>query len=97
MLLSTKLPYELLLTQWSQALNPVLSSPTATPILLRAVTLTSGSNTINHQLGRVLQGYIVVLNSASATFFDGQTTNPSPERTLILNASAPTTVSILVF
>jgi hypothetical protein len=52
---------------------------------------------INHKLAQKLQGWIVVLNSTSATFYDSQSTNPSPDKTLILNASAPTTVSILVF
>jgi hypothetical protein len=95
--LSTKLPYQLLLTQWSQALNPVLSSVTATPTLLSNVALTSGINVINHKLGQKLRGYLVVMNSAAATFYDGQDTNPSPDKTLILNSSAATTVSLLVF
>lgn len=86
-----------MLTQWSQILNPLLKSPIANPILLRGIALTSGSNTINHTLGATLQGYIVVLNSVSSTFYDGQSTNPSPDKTLILIASEATTVSLLVF
>lgn len=97
MQLSVKLPLPLLLTQWSQALNPVLNSPLATANILEAIPLVSGANVINHKLGAKLQGYVVILNSAAATFYDSQQLNPSPERTLILNASAPTTVSILVF
>jgi hypothetical protein len=96
-MLSNKLPYNLMLTQWSQQLNPVLGAPLAKASLLSDITLTSGANVINHKLGAKLQGYIVVLNSASATFFDNQSTNPSPQTTLILNASAPTVVSLLVF
>ena len=97
MQLSTKLPFDLLLTQWSQAINPVLNSPIATPIILSDITLTSGVNVINHTLGQKLQGYVVVMKSASSDIFDMQNTNPSPQRTLILNASAPVTVSLLVF
>lgn len=97
MKLSTKLPYDLLVTQWSQILNPVLGSPIATPTLLADITLTSGRNVINHMLGQNLQGYVIVLNSASSTFFDSQDTNPSPDKTLVLNSSAATKVSILVF
>jgi hypothetical protein len=95
--LSTKLPYQLLLTQWSQAINPVLSSPIATPIILEAISLVAGTNVINHTLGESLKGYVVILNSAAATFYDSQETNPSPNRTLILNSSAATKVSLLVF
>jgi hypothetical protein len=96
-LLSNNLSLPLLLTQWSGTLNPLLKSPIATPVLLSKISLTSGANTINHTLGTTLQGYIVVLNSAAATFYDSQSTNPSPARTLILNASADTVVSLLVF
>ncbi len=96
-LLSNRLSFPLLLTQWSAILNPLVKSPIATPILLSAISLTTGENVINHKLAQKLQGWIVVLNSTSATFYDSQSTNPSPDKTLILNASAPTTVSILVF
>lgn len=96
-MLSNKLPFNLMLAQWSQQLNPLLSSPLADASLLSGVVLQSGKNTINHKLGQPLQGYLVVLNSAAATFYDGQSSNPSPQTTLILNASAATTVSLLVF
>jgi len=59
--------------------------------------LKSGANIISHLLGRKLVGYLVILNSAAATFYDGQRTNQRPDLTLILNASAPTTVSLYVF
>lgn len=96
-LLSTKLPFPLMLTQWSALLNPLLKSPLANSALLSGISLTSGVNTINHTLGTKLQGYLVVLNSASVTFYDSQNTNPTPEKTLVLNASGATTVSLLVF
>lgn len=96
-MLSNKLPYNLMLTQWSQQLNPLLGAPLAGASLLSDIILTSGSNVINHKLGAKLQGYIVVRSSASSTFFDNQSTNPSPQTTLILNASSATTVSLLVF
>lgn len=95
--LSTKLPYELLLTQWSQALNPLLASPTASPSLITDVALLTGTNIINHKLGQKLKGYVVVLKSAASIIYDSQQTNPSPDKTLILNASADATISLLVF
>lgn len=95
--LSNKLPLNLLLTQWSAQLNPLLASPLAGASLLSNISLTEGVNTIEHKLGRPLQGYVVVLNSSNATFYDNQNTNPATDKTLILNASVATTVSLLVF
>lgn len=95
--LSNRLSFGDLLTKWSATLNPLLASPLATPSILSNVALKSGSNTINHKLGRELAGYVVVLNSAASTFFDLQSTNPTPALTLNINASADTTVSLLVF
>jgi hypothetical protein len=95
--LSTKLTFPDMLTKWSAQLNPLLASPLANAQILANVTLSSGANTINHKLGTKLQGYVVILNSANATFYDNQSTNPSPQSTLILVASAATTVSLLVF
>ena len=95
--LSNKLSLPDLLTKWSATLNPLIASPLATPVLLSDVALLAGTNVINHTLGAKLRGYIVVMNSASATFYDSQNTNPTPALTLILNASAKTTVSLLVF
>lgn len=96
-LLSNKLPFPLMLTQWSATLNPLIKSPLAAPILLKGILLASGANTIDHTLGAVLQGYIVILNSAAVTVYDSQNTNPTPDKTLVLNASGATTVSLLVF
>lgn len=95
--LSNKLPFPLMLTQWAASLNPLLKSPLANPVLLSQISLASGVNTINHTLGAPLQGYIVCLNSAAVTFYDGQGSNPNPERTLILHASGAAIVSLLVF
>lgn len=95
--ISSNLSFPDLLNKWSSQLNPLLASVLAFPVLLSNVNLIMGSNVLNHTLGKKLRGYIVVLNSANATFFDSQQTNPSPQITLILNASAPTTVSLLVF
>ena len=96
-MLATKLPYNLMIAQWSQELNPLLASPLADAVLLSGIPLQAGNNTINHMLGQKLQGYMVVLNSAAATFYDGQNTNPTPTLTLVLNASVATTVSLIVF
>jgi len=56
-----------------------------------------GKNVVNHKLGQKLQGYVVVLNSADATFYDMQSLNPNQDKTLIIVASSAATVSLIVF
>lgn len=84
-------------TKWKSQLDPVVGNPLLAGQLLSNLSLLSGNNVINHGLGRNLQGYWVVLNSASATFYDKQSTNNMPQLTLELVASAPTTISLWVF
>ncbi len=95
--LSQKLPWELANTKWAATINPVLSNPIVSGLLLQRVDLVAGDNTINHVLGKKLQGYIVVMNNAPVTFYDKQLTNPRPQLTLVLNASGPAIVSLFVF
>lgn len=66
------------------------------------IPLTAGDNTINHGLGRALIGWIVVHTSAASTIYDKQATNivngkSQAALTLVLNASANTTVYLYVF
>jgi hypothetical protein len=84
-------------TRWKSQLDPVIACPLVNGQLLSGVALVSGYNTVNHGLGRKLQGYIVVLSGAAETFFDNQDNNASPQLTLILHSSGPTTVSLWVF
>lgn len=95
--LSQKLTWELANPKWAATLNPVLSNPVVSGSTLSGLVLVTGANVINHFLGRKLQGYAVVMNSAAVTYYDSQLTNPKPELTLILNASGPATVSIYVY
>lgn len=95
--LSTKLPWELANPKWASALNPVLANQLMGGNLLQSITVASGANTINHSLGRKLQGYVVVMNNAAVTFYDSQATNQYPDLTLVLNASGAATISLYVF
>lgn len=95
--LSTKLPWELANTRWASQLNPLLANPLNDGNLLEGIKVTAGSNTINHLLSRKLRGYIVVLNDSAVTFYDKQSTNSSPELTLILVASGAATISLYCF
>lgn len=97
MSLSSKLPWELANPRWASELNPIVENPLVNGQLLTGIKITTGANVINHGLGRKLQGYIVVMNSASATYWDSQLTNQMAQLTLILNASGPATISLYVF
>jgi len=84
-------------TNWAAMLNPVLASPIATPIILTDISLSAGSNTINHTLGKNLTGWFLVRQRAQSQVWDKQDSNSLPQYTLILQASSAVTVDILVF
>ena len=84
-------------TQWASQLDQVLSCPIVNGRLLENVTLTTGSNTINHKLSRKLVGYIVCLKSANVTIYDTQSTNTMTDKTLQLTASGPAVITLWVF
>lgn len=96
-LLSPRLDWSQAQTKWAATLNPIVSNPLVSGLILSNIKVTTGANTINHLLGRDLQGYIVILNSASITYYDSQATNQRPQLTLILNASGDATISLYVF
>lgn len=87
----------LLQTAWADKLDPIIDNPLSQGVLLPALSLRSGSNIINHKLGKELQGWLIVRQNASATFYDTQASNSLPGLTLTLVASAPVTVSLYVF
>ena len=87
----------LLQTGWSSQLNPLLAQPIANGQVLKDVSLTIGSNTINHKLGRKLQGWWIVRQRASGSVYDTQDVNTSPQLTLLLTSTANMVVDILVF
>lgn len=87
----------LMQTNWASQLNPLLRNPISNGLLLSEVVLASGDNTINHKLGRKLQGWIVVRKRAAADIYDKQDSNLMPQLTLVLNASGAVTVDLYVF
>ncbi len=89
-------PLSMMQTQWASQLNPLLATPLVNGRLISNQTVVSGQNIIYHQLGRALQGYIVVLNSAHVSFWDSQATNTDPT-TLLLNASGAAVITLYVF
>ena len=84
-------------SQVISSVQPVLSNPIVNGRLIESLSVSSGSNIIDHGLGRELLGWIVVRNNANVTFYDTQASNANPARTLLLTASGNATISLYVF
>ena len=97
MALPLKLDWDLAQTQWATEINPVLQNPITAGVLLKNITLATGTNTINHKLGRNLQGWFIVRQRAAGTVYDTQDTNKFPALTLTLQSSANISVDLYVF
>lgn len=89
--------FTLLQTSWSSQLNPLLGLPQSKGVILKNVSLTIGDNTIDHRLGRDLQGWQLIRVRAAATVYDKQDSNQLKALTLILNSSANVVVDLFVF
>lgn len=87
----------LMQTVWASLINPVLGNPLVQGSLIRNVALVSGTNQVNHKLGRKLQGWALVRKRASADIYDAQDLNSMPQLTLSLVSDAPVVVDIYVF
>jgi hypothetical protein len=97
MSLPLNLPLEQLQSRWKSEIDPVLANLLVQGRILQNVPLVTGDNTINHGLGRKLIGWVLVDKSATADIYSKQSTNPSPQLSLILSSPAPATVSLWVF
>lgn len=89
--------FQLMQSSWAKDIDPIISNPANQSLLLKNVVLVTGTNTINHKLGRKLQGWVVVRLRAAATIYDDQDNNIMPQLTLTLVSSAPVTADIEVF
>ena len=96
-MLPQKLPLPMMQTQWAQQLDPIIANPTVNNLVLQNVALVSGTNVINHKLGRKLQGWYTSRIRANATIYDNQDGNQTPQLTLVLIASADVVVDLVVF
>jgi hypothetical protein len=79
-----------------QTVNSLLDKPEMHSGTLVRVALKAGTNDISHGLGRELQGWRVIRQRSAGTVHDEQDSNPTPNKTLTLNASAPMVVDLLV-
>ena len=88
------LPLSLLQTQWKSQLDPVLANPITGMSILKDIDLIDGVNVINHKLGTIQQGWILVDQQGVASIYRSA---PFNDLTLTLTSSASVTVSIGVF
>lgn len=89
--------FMLMQTDWIKKLNPLLAKPQSASSILQNVSLTTGNNTINHLLGRKLQGWKIIRQRASASIYDNQDNNSMQSLTLLLVSSAPVVIDLEVF
>jgi hypothetical protein len=107
---TTNADLSLLQTKWKAQLDPILALALLAGQVLPSQQLVSGTNAINHKLGRKLQGWYIVRRrqfkiSGTATaydIYDVQDNNQTPQTTLKLTCSQgtptnPVIVDIYVF
>lgn len=87
----------LLQNKWASILNPVISNPSLQSIILPAIQLVSGTNVVNHKLGRKLTGWRIVRLRGSAAIYDQQDGNSMQDLTLILVSNAQASCDLEVF
>lgn len=89
--------FTLMQTSWATQLNPVITLPQSSGVILKNVKLSIGDNTIDHRLGRELQGWQLIRVRAAAIIYDKQDSNQLKSKTLVLNSSAAVVVDLFVF
>lgn len=81
--------------QWTSQLNPVLQNAFIKGSQLSNIALVANTPlTINHYLGRQMQGWLLVDKNANAVIWRTQNFN---SQTLTLEASANVTINLWVF
>ena len=92
------MPFSQMQTTWAAKLDPVIDAELNNGLILQNQPLKVGGNTINHKLGRKLQGWFIVRQrGVVANIYDTQDNNSSPALTLLLTSSAAVNVDIFVF
>jgi len=83
----------------AEAVSQVLGKDALDTTMVTNVSLVAGSvNKIAHNLGRKLNGYLVVrCHGGFPMIYDVQDTNPSPHLLLYLMSATNITVDLLVF
>lgn len=94
MQLPQKLSLDLMQTRWASILNPLLANPINGIQVLSGVSLGVGATTLNHLLGQMQQGWMILDVNGAATIYRSQ---PFNDKTLTLTSSAAVIVNIGVY
>lgn len=97
MKLPQQLPQIQMENTWASMIEPFLNNVANNSVLLENISLVAGSNVINHRLGRKLKGWKPTRIRSSATLYDTQDSNQTPQLTLVLVSSAPCVIDLEVF
>ncbi len=81
-------------TRWASIINPVIALPPSQGTLLQNISLASGSNVINHMLGKIQQGWIVTDLNSNVTLYRSA---PFNDKTLTLTSSGAAIISLWVY
>ena len=80
------------------AINSIIKDQFNNANILTDIVLVAGQdNTINHKLGRELQGWQVIRKRGLGDVYDVQDANTLPKLTLVLRTSVNVTVDLRVF
>ncbi len=91
-------PLSTLQANIKEILDPISANPILAGHFINNVALVTGAqNKISHGLGRNIVGYIVTNQTALAFIYAVPGEQSLPNRTLVLEASADTTVNLYVF
>lgn len=94
MALPQGLNLQMMANRWATFLDPLLKNPISNGIILKDVPLILGATVIDHRLGRVPQGWILIDINAAATIYRSAAFN---DLTLTLTSNAAVTASLYVF
>jgi hypothetical protein len=92
--LSTNLPWEKANPLWAATLNPIIANPITSSSIISSQKLILGTTTINHGLGRMMQGWFITDINGGAHIYRSA---PLNSLTLALTSDAAVTVNIVVF
>lgn len=92
--LSNKLDWESANPIWASSLNPLIANPINNAKILNGVTLSVGTNIINHGLGMVLNGWFLTDIRGPATVYRSA---PMNSTTLTLTSDAEVICNLGVF
>lgn len=91
---SDDVEFQLMQNRWSAILNPLLAKPLSSANILKEISITTGVNTINHLLGRKMQGWIICDITASAILYRSQ---PMNDKTLTISSNGDCVVNLVVY